>query len=74
MEKKCKCRFPYKMVGPGGFEIDPCVYVEEEFHRNVNVTVSRCKYCGTVSITWERIPGVTVSEYYTEPEDSDWME
>lgn len=51
-----KCSFPDGiMIKPDGVnEIDPCVYEEIERYKNVTVTISRCKKCGHIDVSWEK--------------------
>lgn len=51
-----KCSFPPGItIKPDGkHELDPCIYEDIERHRNVTVTVSRCRVCGHIEISWER--------------------
>lgn len=51
-----KCRWlPGLAVKPDGIhELDPCVYEEIAVYRNVTVTVSRCRRCGHMDISWVR--------------------
>lgn len=39
----------------GDIPVDPCVYQEIEVHHGATVTVSKCKYCGKIDISW--VPG-----------------
>jgi hypothetical protein len=52
---KCKCDctigIPYKGEF---FELDPCVYETEQILTNCIVCISKCKICGTPSISWKR--------------------
>ena len=64
VQEQNKCSSSEQMYGPGGFPVDPCVYVEQEVHRNVDVTISKCKYCGSVDISWQRTENTT-DEYYS---------
>lgn len=52
------CAFPEGVtIKPDGkHELSPCVFREVEKHTNVTVTVSRCRNCGAVDISWERTP------------------
>lgn len=55
MSDKCKCSFGDTVIKPDGInELDPCIYEEMEKYANVTVTISRCKKCGHVDISWER--------------------
>ena len=56
--RKGKCQFPDGLViRPDGVnELDPCVYEDIEKYANVTVTVSRCKICGHIEISWTRQP------------------
>lgn len=56
MDGDCKCSFPDGIsVKPDGVnELDPCIYEVIEAYKNVTVTVSRCKKCGNIDVTWER--------------------
>lgn len=59
-----KCTFPDgAKITLFGEELDPCDYREAEFHENVNVSVSYCKFCGNPLIEWYRRPE-TKSTYY----------
>lgn len=51
-----KCQFQDGItVRPDGVnELDPCVYEEVEKYKNVTVTISRCRKCGHIDISWER--------------------
>lgn len=51
-----KCEFPNGMVvKPDGInELDPCVYEEIERYANVTISISRCKVCGNINISWYR--------------------
>ena len=55
-EKVCKkCSNGGVIIKPDGEnELDPCVYVEEKYYKNVTVVISRCKYCGAIDIGWLR--------------------
>jgi hypothetical protein len=59
-----KCSFPdgIEIRPDGEHPVDPCTYVTKEIHRNVTVTVSECKNCGSIDISWERQDD-TESEY-----------
>jgi hypothetical protein len=50
-----KCSFPDGVtIKPDGeTELDPCMYVVKEIHKNVTVKVSKCERCGTVDVSWE---------------------
>lgn len=52
----CKCTFPNGItIKPDGVhELDPCRYEEIERYANVTVSVSRCKNCGNIDISWFR--------------------
>lgn len=52
----CKCQPPEGLVvkPDGEHTLDPCVYEVKETHDNVKVTVSQCKNCGHVDISWTR--------------------
>ena len=56
MDGDCKCSFPDGiMIKPDGVnEIDPCVYEVIEVYKNVTVTISKCKKCGHIDVSWER--------------------
>ena len=62
-----KCTMPDGIeVRPDGeHELDPCCYKVKEIHRNVTVTISECKKCGSVDISWERQED-TEDEYLEE--------
>ena len=51
-----KCKFPNGItIKPDGVnELDPCKYEDIEKYANVTVTISRCKRCGHIEISWER--------------------
>lgn len=51
-----KCEFPNGMVvKPDGInELDPCIYEEIERYANVTISISRCKVCGNINISWFR--------------------
>lgn len=50
-----KCNFGGLTIKPDGeHELDPCIYEQIEKHKNVTVTVLRCKKCGHTEILWER--------------------
>lgn len=51
-----KCEFPNEMVvKPDGInELDPCIYEEIERYANVTISISRCKVCGNINISWYR--------------------
>lgn len=51
-----KCKYPDGVtIKPDGVnELDPCVYEDIEKYTNVTVTVSRCRKCGHIEISWER--------------------
>jgi len=53
-----KCEFPGGItIKPDGVnELDPCIYEDIEKYANVTVTVSRCKVCGHIEISWTRQP------------------
>lgn len=38
----------------GENELDPCIYEEIEKYKNVTITISRCKKCGHIEISWQR--------------------
>lgn len=56
MSETCKCHFPGGVVikPDSVHEIDPCVYEEIERYGNVTVSISRCRVCGNVNISWFR--------------------
>ena len=45
--------------------LDPCIYEKIETHKNVTVTVHKCKNCGSIEYRWERQKD-TVSNYEEE--------
>lgn len=51
-----KCEFPNGMVvKPDGInELDPCEYEEIEKYKNVTISISRCRKCGNINISWFR--------------------
>lgn len=51
-----KCKFPEGItIKPDGInELDPCKYDDIEKYVNVTVTISRCRICGHIEISWER--------------------
>jgi hypothetical protein len=51
-----KCSFPDGIViKPDGVNaLDPCIYEEIERYSNVTVSISRCKRCGNIDISWIR--------------------
>lgn len=51
-----KCTMPDGItIKPDGFnELDPCIYEEIERYANVTVSISRCKNCGHIDISWFR--------------------
>ena len=57
-DKMCKCQFPNGIVfKPDGInELVPCRYEDIEIHKNVTVTVSKCKRCGQIDYSWKRQP------------------
>lgn len=52
----CKCGFKDNIViKPDGInELEPCIYEEIERYANVTVSISRCKNCGNIDISWFR--------------------
>ena len=62
-----KCAMPdgIEILPDGEHPMDPCVYKIKEVHRNVTVTVSECKNCGSVDISWTKQED-TDSEYMEE--------
>lgn len=58
MCQKKKCSFGDGVVfRPNGIdELDPCDYVDIEIWKNVTVTISKCRNCGNVDISWEKQP------------------
>ena len=54
----CKCQFPNGIVfKPDGInDLDPCRYIDIEIHKNVTVTVSKCKRCGQIDYSWKKQP------------------
>ena len=53
-----KCEFPSGVeIKPDGVNsLDPCIYEEVERYENVTVSISRCKRCGHVEVSWFRQP------------------
>ena len=51
-----KCSYPSGMVikPDGKNELDPCFYDDIATYKNVTVTISKCKRCGHVEISWKR--------------------
>lgn len=51
-----KCKMPDGLViKPDGInELDPCVYEPIEEYGNVTVTISKCRKCGFIDISWRR--------------------
>ncbi len=50
-----KCKHSGAVIKPdGAHELDPCVYKDVEKYKNVTVTVSKCKNCGHIDISWRR--------------------
>lgn len=51
-----KCTLPDGLtIKPDGInELDPCVYEEIERYANVTISISKCKYCGNIDISWFR--------------------
>lgn len=51
-----KCSFPNGVViKPDGInELDPCEYEEIEKYKNVTISISRCRKCGNINISWFR--------------------
>lgn len=51
-----KCKMPDGFViKPDGInELDPCVYEPIEEYGNVTVTISKCRKCGFIDISWRR--------------------
>lgn len=48
-----KCSLHGLVIKPDGAnELDPCVYREVQRLRNVTVNICRCKYCGTLDVSW----------------------
>ena len=49
-----KCSFGDNIViKPDGIhELDPCMYEEIERYANVTVSISKCKTCGHIDISW----------------------
>lgn len=56
MAGDCKCSFPdgISIKPDGENELDPCVYEEIAEYKNVTVTVSKCRKCGHIDVSWER--------------------
>jgi hypothetical protein len=43
------------IIKPDGVnELDPCIYEEVERYANVTISISRCKNCGHIDISWFR--------------------
>lgn len=38
----------------GANELDPCLYEDIAVYKNVTVTISQCKRCGKIDISWYR--------------------
>lgn len=53
-----KCSYPRGLsIKPDGVnELDPCIYEEIEAYENVSVSISKCKKCGHIEVTWKRQP------------------
>lgn len=51
-----KCSFPNGVViKPDGInELDPCEYEEIEKYKNVTISISCCRKCGNINISWFR--------------------
>ena len=51
-----KCSFSDgTIIKPDGInELDPCQYEEIQRFANVTVSISRCKVCGNIDISWYR--------------------
>lgn len=69
-----RCQFPNGVViRPDGVNrLDPCTYKTKEIHTNVTVTVSQCKRCGHVDISWARqedTDDIIYEEVGPKPED-----
>lgn len=65
MAEKCEHPAGVEIRPDGVHALDPCVYEDIEEHRNVTVIVSRCKYCGAITLGWKRT-AETESIYFTE--------
>ena len=52
--KKCSFSDDAIIKLDGVNELDPCFYQDIERYVNVTVTVSKCKKCGNIDISWER--------------------
>lgn len=51
-KKKCSFGDGITVKPDGKHELDPCVYKDILIARNVTVTVSKCKKCGHIEISW----------------------
>lgn len=53
---KHKCKLPDGIIiKPDGVnELDPCLLETKQILSNCLVIVSRCKNCGSVSVSWKR--------------------
>lgn len=50
-----KCKWPDGIkLEIKGHEVDPCQYEEIEKWTNCIVTISRCKRCGNIDISWQK--------------------
>jgi len=51
-----KCKLPDGIIiQPDGVnELDPCLLETKQIFSNCVVIVSRCKNCGSVSVSWKR--------------------
>lgn len=44
-------------IKPDGVnELDPCLYEDIAVYKNVTVTISQCKRCGKIDVSWKRQP------------------
>lgn len=44
-------------IKPDGVnELDPCLYEDIAVCKNVTVTISKCKRCGKIDVSWYRQP------------------
>lgn len=53
-----RCNFGEGVViKPDGVnELDPCLYEDIAVYKNVTVTISKCKRCGKIDVSWHRQP------------------
>ena len=54
-EFEYSCEDSSIVIKPDGeHELDPHVYEDIEMYVNATVIISRCKYCGKITISWIR--------------------